>query len=216
MARIREFPVAAAIALRSLPNAVISIVGNGSPARVTSYPEMLSPSDARSVIIECPSRSLALSHGALPSREHVITESYHTRCAFAGTRSVAGIVPPMDDHWLSTREVAELCGITSADLRSRLAKGLAPPPDDPDAEAVPQRRAPRWLASTARRWARVRPRTSAARASARLVVIDEAERDASRPWVVVDIWTAHVAASAPTRQEAEQVLRALRGPQGPA
>jgi hypothetical protein len=61
-----------------------------------------------------------------------------------------------DDPLLTASQAAARAvpPLSVADFRSRVARGLAPPPDDPDEDRSPQRRRPRWLTSTIDAWTR--------------------------------------------------------------
>jgi hypothetical protein len=62
----------------------------------------------------------------------------------------------MDDPLLTASEAAARAvpAMTASDFRSRVARGLAPEPDDPDDDRAPQRRRPRWKVSTIDAWTR--------------------------------------------------------------
>lgn len=55
---------------------------------------------------------------------------------------------PKFDPLLTGPQAAERVGIAAATWRSYVHRGYAPPADDPDADRPPNRRSPRWLAST--------------------------------------------------------------------
>ena len=67
-----------------------------------------------------------------------------------------GIPTPIGDAWVNSRQAAEICGITPADFRTRVHRGLAPQPDDPDEDAPRYRRNPRWRLSTIQEYAETR------------------------------------------------------------
>jgi hypothetical protein len=52
------------------------------------------------------------------------------------------------DPLLTGPECADRLNLTSSTWRSYVHRGYAPPPDDPDSDRPPNRRSPRWRAST--------------------------------------------------------------------
>ena len=63
-----------------------------------------------------------------------------------------------DEDMLTVSEIAELSGISPNDWRTRVSRGSAPAPDDPDAGRNVRRRQPRWKYSTWLEWENSRQR----------------------------------------------------------
>lgn len=59
-----------------------------------------------------------------------------------------------DTDWWGVAEAASHCGMTEGDWRTRVSRGTAPAPDDPDDDSrrPKYRRSPRWKAETVRAW----------------------------------------------------------------
>lgn len=62
------------------------------------------------------------------------------------------------EEWWGVAEAASHCGIRPGTWRGKVARGLAPQPDDPDEDSPPERRRPRWKADTVRAYHANRPR----------------------------------------------------------
>lgn len=60
-------------------------------------------------------------------------------------------------EWWGVAEAASHCGVRPGTWRDYVARGHAPRPDDPDEDAPPNRRRPRWKADTVRTWHAGRP-----------------------------------------------------------
>ncbi len=98
-----------------------------------------------------------------------------------------------DEEWLDNEAAAALAGVKLCTWRSYVARGYAPPPDDPDLDRIRCHRRPRWRASTLAGWKRPGQgaRTELAGQRAALVAARRAEyAEVTAPTEQLQAWLA--------------------------